>query len=118
MDKKPNRQRNARREGRSFPESNRFWTQIRILLGAQAPLLGSLLHRRRLHLRGRLAAVYNKCRAGFERRRLPAPARIGFDNAPHANHARSLPLRSSMPGGVFPMPRAGEIICKWLENPL
>ena len=74
MDKKPNRQRNARREGRSFPESNRFWTQIRILLGAQAPLLGSLLHRRRLHLRGRLAAVYNKCRAGFERRRLPAPA--------------------------------------------
>ena len=74
MEKKPNQERESRRQRRTFPESNRFWTQIKILLEAQVPLLGTLLHRRRLHLRWRLAAVYNKCRAAMERRRLPAPA--------------------------------------------
>ena len=74
MDKKSHQEREDRRKGRQFPESNRFWTQIRILLGAQVPLLGALLHRRKLHLRGHMAGVYNKCRSAFERMHLPAPA--------------------------------------------
>ena len=74
MNKQPNQERQENRRRREkFPESNRFWTQIRILLGAQAPLLASLLHRRRLHVRGRLAAAGDKCRAAVGRRRLSAP---------------------------------------------
>ena len=43
MEKKPNQEREARRHRREkFPESNRFWRQIRILMGAQVPMLGAM----------------------------------------------------------------------------
>ena len=74
MEKKPNQEREARRHRREkFPESNRFWRQIRILMGAQVPMLGAMVRNWRLALRGRLAAGWNKFRSAFERKRLPAP---------------------------------------------
>ena len=74
MDKKPNQEREHRRHRRgAFPESNRFWAQIRILLGAQVPLLGAMVRGWWMNLRGRLAAVRNKGRSAFERKRLPVP---------------------------------------------
>ena len=72
MNKKPHQKREDRRR-QEFPESNRLFKQLQILLGAQGPMLGSLFRRKRLHLRGCLAAASAKCRAAFGRRRLRAP---------------------------------------------
>ena len=66
-------ERREDRRRQEFPESNRLFKQLQILLGAQGPMLGSLFRRKRLHLRGCLAAASAKCRAAFGRRRLRAP---------------------------------------------
>ena len=73
MNKTSNQKREDRHSRRDFPESNRFFKQLKILLGAQGPMLGSLFHRKRLHLRGRLTAASARCRTALGRRRLRAP---------------------------------------------
>lgn len=75
MEKQPKQERETRRRRRGeFPESNRFWAQIRILLGAQVPLLGAMARRWLMAARGKAAAVCHACSCALERRRLPVPA--------------------------------------------
>ena len=56
-----------------FPESNRFWAQIRILLAAQLPLIGTMARELRLKICGGLHDFIAKVRTFTERKRIPAP---------------------------------------------
>ena len=56
-----------------FPESNRFWAQMRILLAAQLPLMGTMARELRLKIRGGFHDFIAKIRMFTERRRIPAP---------------------------------------------
>lgn len=56
-----------------FPESNRFWAQMRILLAAQLPLIGTMARELRLKICGGLHDFIAKVRIFTERKRIPAP---------------------------------------------
>ena len=74
MNRKKNDKEKAPRGKRVlFPESNRFWPQVRILLTAQLPLLGAMAREVRLRLVSGIHGVLAKFRGFFERKRLPAP---------------------------------------------